>query len=412
MRSSRRSAVILLAFALVIAMGCGKPPEWPPPEPPTVSVVKPQMLPHQPTKEFTGRLVTKDPVKVIPQVSGQLVAREFKDGDYVEEGKTVLFRIDPVLYKADVEKAKADIARAVADIANWTAQTDRDKAEYLRQKQQYEGGAGSKNEYDKAAANLKVSEAQIDVAKASKSAGEAAMKKADQNLKYCTIYAPATGKLSQSLVSPGALVDAFKTELVSVYPLNPIYAVWEVDELTSRWYRDQIAAGQIPNPTDPATPLAVTIRLKNEKDFTTNSNDKSRNSILDYYDPFLVRETGTRTLRATFENVITKGPKGENIPTLLSAGDSVRVRVSAGSARPVLAVPETVIFRQQRKQYVYVVEDGKAQLREVEPGANFNGMVEVNRRTSPSVKLGLDENDSVVADNLLRVRPGIPVTVK
>ena len=89
-----------------------------------MAVVRPKVTPLRPTKEFTGRLVTKDPVKVIPQVTGRLLSREFKDGDYVEEGKTVLFRIDPVLYKADVEKAKADIARAKADIANWTAQID------------------------------------------------------------------------------------------------------------------------------------------------------------------------------------------------------------------------------------------------------------------------------------------------
>jgi hypothetical protein len=75
-------------------------------------------------------------------------------------------------------------------------------------------------------------------------------------------------------------------------------------------------------------------------------------------------------------------------------------------------VPETVVFSQQRKQYVYVVADGKAQLREIEPGAAFGGLVEVNRRASAAAPTGLDENDSVVADNLLRVRPGIPVTVK
>ena len=95
-----------------------------------------------------------------------------------------------------------------------------------------------------------------------------------------------------------------------------------------------------------------------------------------------------------------------------SAGDSVRVRVSAGEQRQVLAVPESVVFSQQRKQYVYVVADGKAQLREVETGAAFDGMVEVNRRASSTSTTGLDENDTVIADNLLRVRPGIPVTVK
>jgi hypothetical protein len=39
-------------------------------------------------------------------------------------------------------------------------------------------------------------------------------------------------------------------------------------------------------------------------------------------------------------------------------------------------------------------------------------MVEVNRRSSATATTGLDETDSVIADNLLRVRPGIPVTVK
>ena len=78
----------------------------------------------------------------------------------------------------------------------------------------------------------------------------------------------------------------------------------------------------------------------------------------------------------------------------------------------MLAVPESVVFSQQRKQYVYVVADGKAQLREVEPGAAFDGLVEVNRRASASAPTGLDESDAVIADNLLRVRPGIPVTVK
>ncbi|HUR55287.1 MAG TPA: hypothetical protein VMZ71_14225, partial [Gemmataceae bacterium] len=240
----------------------------------------------------------------------------------------------------------------------------------------------------------------------------AAQAKADENLRYCLIKAPTSGRVSQSLVAAGALVDAYKTELVSVYPVTPVYAVWEIDELTSLWYRDQIRSGALGDPRNPATPLAVTIKLKDEKGFTADGKDRSRNSVADYVDPEIVRGTGTRTIRATFENAPRTGPKGEVLPPLLSAGDSVRVRLSAGTQRPVLTVPETVVFSQQRKQYVYVVVDGKAQLREVEPGAAFDGVVEVNRRTSASVAAGLDESDAVIADNLLRVRPGIPVTVK
>ncbi|HEX3149298.1 MAG TPA: efflux RND transporter periplasmic adaptor subunit [Gemmataceae bacterium] len=404
--------IATFGVATAIIAGCGSgPAQLPPPEPPTVAVTKPRLTPLRPTKEFSGRLVTKDSVKVIPQVTGRLLNREFKDGDYVEEGKTVLFRIDPVLYKAEVEKAKADIAKAEADKANWTAQLARDKAEFER----LNSGAKlaiTKSDLDKAAASVKVDEAQIDLAKAGGLAADAALTKAEENLKYCTIFAPATGRLGQSLVSAGTIVDAYKTELVSVFPINPVYATFEIDELTSLWYREQIRAGAIADPRNPNSPLTVTIKLKNEKDFTTNPNDRSRNGVVDYIDPEIVRSTGTRTIRATLDNTPRKGPNGEWLSPYLSAGDSVRVRVPAGAVRDVLAVPESVVFSQQRKQYVYVVVDGKAQLREVEPGATFNGLVEVNRRASASATSGLDENDAIVADNLLRVRPGIPVTVK
>jgi RND family efflux transporter MFP subunit len=414
MHPSRLHSTLGLAMGLAgtFVIGCGTgPPQLPPPEPPTVAVVKPKVTPLRPTKEFTGRLVTKDPVKVIPQVTGRLLKREFKDGDYVEEGKTVLFRIDPVLYQAEVEKTKADIARSVADIANWKAQIDRDKAEFDRLRQ----GANlavTKSELDKAAANVKVSEAQLDVSKANKGSADAALIKAEENVKYCTIYAPASGRLGQSLVSSGTVVDAYKTELVSVYPINPVYATWEIDEQTSRWYRDQIRTGAIPDPRSPSTPLIVTIKFKDEKSFTTDTSDRSRNGVMDYIDPEIVRATGTRTLRATFENPLKKDSNGAWLTPPLSAGDSVRVRVPAGSAREVLAVPEAIVFSQQRRQYVYVVADGKAQLREVETGAAFDGMVEVNRRPSAASSTGVDESDVVIADNLLRVRPGIPVTVK
>jgi RND family efflux transporter MFP subunit len=404
--------ILTTGVGVAIIAGCGSgQSQLPPPEPPTVAVVRPKLTQLRPTKEFSGRLVTKDPVKVIPQVTGRLLNRDFKDGDYVEEGKTVLFRIDPVIYKAEVEKAKADIARAAADKANWTAQLARDKAEFDRLNQGAKL-AVTKSDLDKAAANVKVDEAQIDLTKAAGSAADAALTTAEENLKYCTITAPATGRLGQSLVSAGTTVDAYKTELVSVYPINPVYATFEIDELTSLWYREQIRAGAIPDPRHPNSPLKVTIKLKNEKDFTTNLNDRSRNGVVDYIDPEIARATGTRTIRATFENTPQKGPNGEMLSPYLSAGDSVRVRVPAGAAHEVLTIPESIVFSQQRKQYVYVVADGKAQLREVEPGAAFSGLVEVNRRVSASATTGLDESDSVIADNLLRVRPGIPVTVK
>jgi multidrug efflux pump subunit AcrA (membrane-fusion protein) len=169
-----------------------------------------------------------------------------------------------------------------------------------------------------------------------------------------------------------------------------------VDELTSLWYRDQIyEKKEIPNPRNESTPLRCWITFKNGRTYPPRDQP---GQPVDYIDPILVRGTGTRTVRATFPN-----PDGR-----LSGGDSVRVTVDAGRPREVLTVPETAVFAQQRKRYVYVAstspEGDKAELREVEPGASFDGLVIIDK--------GLTTSDRVIVDNLLRVRPGVPVKIQ
>ncbi len=404
---------VAIAVGICAAGGCGKGPgALSPPEPPAVAVINPKVVKQRPTREFNARLMTKDPVKVVPRVSARLIAREFKDGAYVEGGKTVLFRIDPTLFKADVDIAKADIAKAQAEIAKWIAQIETDQAEYARVKHNYGAGTGSKSDLDKADASVKVSIAHLQASKVVKLSYEAALAKAEEKLNYCTIYAPTTGRVGPCLAAPGALLEAGKSELVSVHPTNPIYALWEVDELTYLWYRDQTRAGSTGDANNHATPIMCTIKQTNELDYTTDASDHARNAAIEFVDPDIKRGTGPRTIRAAFENLPMRGPKGELLPPPLSSLDSVRVRVSAGAGRQVLAVPESVIFTQQRKQYVYVVAEGKAQLRLVEPGEPFDGLVEVNRRASARSPSGLDESDTVIADNLIRIRPGTIVKVR
>ena len=397
-RPHRCASLVGLALGLLAALvGCGKPPQpLAPPEAPTVSVRNPHLRDYAPTKEFTGRLVTKDPVKVIPQVSGMILRRAFTEGQVIEKDKTVLFEIDRVQFEADLKKAQADVAKADADIKNWNAQTKLADAELARADESYKKGAAGKTDLDKAVANLDVAKAQIDVSKAARAAAVAAEAKATENLRYCTILAPATGKIALAKVSEKSIVDAYKTELVEVFPTDPIYAVAEVDELTSLWYRDQIyEKKEIPNPLDKATPLRCRITLKDGKTYPPTGQP---GQAVDYIDPIIVRGTGTRVIRATFPN-----PGG-----ILSGGDSIRLTVDAGRPRQVLAITETAVFAQQRKRYVYVAmssaEGDKADLREVEPGPSFDGLV--------VIESGLTPADRVIVDNLLRVRPGVKVQVK
>ncbi|MDB5307734.1 MAG: hypothetical protein JWO38_1936 [Gemmataceae bacterium] len=400
-RSAGATGLLALVFSVA---GCGKPPQpLAPPDAPTVAVQHPAMRGYTPTKEFTGRLATKDPVHVQPQVSGMIVRRAFKEGETVKGpvrlfGAVVrpgdlLFEIDKTLYDADLWKAKADVLRAEADIKNWGAQIRLADAELTRVDEAFKKGAGPKTDLDKALANLDVAKAQLDSSRATKESAIAAQAKAAENLRYCTITAPATGRVGIAQVAEKSVVDAYKATLVDVYPVDPIYAIWEVDELNSLWYRAEIEAGKVGDPRKGT--LMCSIMLKDEKTF-------SAPVPITYYDPEIIRGTGTRTIRAEIPNPDRPGRR------LYSSGDSVRVRVDAGGTQQVLTVPETAVFAQQQRRYVYVAtatpEGDKAELREVEPGASFDGFVIVEQ--------GLTTADRVIVDNLLRVRPGVKVQAK
>ena len=285
-RSTASAGFVLAIFA--VSAGCGKsPPPLAPPDAPTVSIQNPQLRSYAPTKEFSGRLVTKDPVKVVPQVSGMITRREFKESDLVEKDKTLLFEIEKTQFDADLKKAKADIARADADIKNWIAQIKLAEAEFARADEAFKKGVVGKTDFDKAVANVDVAKAQLDVAKASRSSAVAAEAKAAENLRYCTIFAPADGRIGLAKVAEKSIVDAYKTELVEVYPINPIYAVADVDELTSLWYRDQIyEKKQIPDPRDKDTPLRCWVTLKNGRTYPPPGQP---GQPVDYIDPILVR---------------------------------------------------------------------------------------------------------------------------
>lgn len=410
MRVSHRpitGAALAIALSAASLPGCGKPPApLAPPDAPTVTARNPEVRPYSPTKEFSGRLVTRDPVTVIPQVSGMLRPRLFDEGQEVQGPYTLfgyavapgmrMFEIDKTQFVADLQKAKADIAKADADAKNWTAQIRLREAEFAQADDAFKRAVGSKNDLDKAAANVDVARAQLDVAKATKDSAVAAEAKAAENLRYCTITAPVSGRTRRALVPNNSVVDAYKTELVEISPLDELYAVFEVDELTSLWYREQIYEKKtIKDPRNAATPLRCWITLRDGR--TYPPRDKPGQPV-SFIDPELVRSTGTRLIRATFPNADRR----------LSPGDSVLVRVDAGEGGQVLTVPETAVFAQQRKRYVYVVasspEGDKAVLREVEPGASFDGVVIIEN--------GLATSDRVIVDNLLRVRPGSKVQVQ
>ena len=101
-------------------------------------------------------------------------------------------------------------------------------------------------------------------------------------------------------------------------------------------------------------------------------------------------QLGTVQLRAEFAN-----PDLAVLP-----GQFVRAQVHAGE-EPAFVVPQAAIINGERGKAVWTVKDGKALTTPVEVGGWVGD--------GWAVRKGLNEGDSVIVDNLLKLRPGAPV---
>ncbi len=102
---------------------------------------------------------------------------------------------------------------------------------------------------------------------------------------------------------------------------------------------------------------------------------------------------GTQQLRAEFAN-----PSHRLLP-----GQFVRVRIVAGRQENVFLVPQSAVLQSEKGHFVFVDDNGKAAIRPVETGA-WSGSDWI-------IRSGLNAGDRVIVDNLIKLRPGAPVTV-
>jgi membrane fusion protein (multidrug efflux system) len=102
---------------------------------------------------------------------------------------------------------------------------------------------------------------------------------------------------------------------------------------------------------------------------------------------------GTQQLRAEFDN-----PREQLVP-----GQFVRVRIVAAQQDNVFLVPQTAVMQTEKGKFLFVDNNGKADIRPVETG-EWSG-------TNWIIRSGLKAGDRVIVDNLLKLRPGAPIAV-
>ena len=319
---------------------------------------------------FLGQFSAIDRVELRAQVGGLLTEIHFQDGQIVHKGD-LLFVIDPRPYEIKLEQAQAALLTATARVA--LADNQLSRATSLKRNE-----FATQETVDQRTNDQDASRAAVEDAKAR-------VRDAELDLEYCRVTAPFTGRIGARQVSIGGLVSGSRagvsatTLLATLVSLDPIYLNFDMSESDFLVFsRERARLGG---------PLAdeVAIGLSDENTFL-------RKGRLDFVDNSLDRSSGTIHARATVPN-----------PDLfLAPGQFARLRVAVAPPTSVLLLPDAAVVLDQSQHLVMTVaSDGTVVPKIVETG-DLRGGLRV-------IRSGLNANDSVVIDGLVRAIPGTKV---
>lgn len=331
--------------------GAGAPGGAMGPMPVTALAVQSQRLPAM--LEVTAQTEGAREIEVRAQVAGILVKRLFTEGDTVKAGQP-LFQIDPATY----DNAAAE-ARAKAE------QTER---ELQRLKGLLPQKAISQKEYDDAVSANAVA--------------QAARKQAELQLARSIVRAPAAGVTGRALKSEGNLIGTANDNslLTTISQVNPL------------WVRFSLADGEIAKlPNGKLNPKDISGVELVLPDGSTYAQRGKINFLGSTIDPNL----GTLQLRAEFPNA-----EGKLLP-----GQFVRARLLLGEREGVFLVPQSAVVQTEQATLLMTVDaEGKVAPRPVQLGEWYG--------KDWVVLGGLKDGDQVIVDNLMKLRPGMPVAPK
>lgn len=310
-----------------------------------------------------GTVTPLKTVVVRSRVAGVLDEVLFEEGARVEAGDP-LAQIDPAPFEAQLAQAEGQLQENRAQLEN--AQVDLNLYQGL-----YEEDSIARQQLDSQAALVrqlrganKSSQAQVDEARL--------------QLSWTTITAPISGRLGLRRVDAGNLIAANEEEgLVTLTQTQPIAVLFTIPEVQVNALRDAMAeSGE----------LRVEALSRDEQEVMAVGKLATLDNQID-------TATGTLRLKAVFANE----------DEALFPNQFVNVRLRLAEIDNVLTLPTAAVQHGSQGDYVYVVEEGKAYIRQVELGPTDNERV--------AIVSGLKEGAQVVLEGLDRLRDGRAVVI-
>jgi HlyD family secretion protein len=362
-----------------------------------------------------GKIQPEVDVKISPYISGEVVELYVKEGDEVKKSD-LLARIDPEIYisnyeriEASLQMQKANLANAKARLAQANAQFVKAEEDYKRNKKLFEQKVISEADFDAATSVFTVAKEEVTAAQEnvkaaefSVSSSQASLREANENLTRTSIYAPNDGTVSRLSVEKGERVTGASqfssgTEIMRIADLDRMVVNVEVNE-------NDIVRVSMYDTCIIEVDAYLTHKFKGVvTEIATSANvvGVSADQVTNFEVKILILEDSYQDLVS--DEGIIKSPFRPGMSATVdiqteTAADIVTIPIQAVTTRSDTAVMEssedteetaTEDSNEELKEIVFLFENGKAVLREVETGIQDNMYIEIQE--------GLEVGDEVIA---------------
>lgn len=301
------------------------------------------VTPHRLTERFAtvGTILADEQIEIRSEIAGVIDEIRFAEGSQVVPGELLVQIVDAEFV------AERDRARYQVELARLREE---------RQKDLFEQGLTSRDDYDLALSRLNVLEAELRLAEA--------------QLAKTQIRAPFAGIIGLRRVSRGA----------ALAPQMPIATLQKIDTVKMEF-------------TVPES-YAATLQVGESVRFRVKGSDREHQGVIYAFEPNVDRETRSLRARARSSN-----PDGDLLP-----GAFADVDLAIREIEDALTVPALSIIPELGSKKVFIVEDGKAVPRLVETGVRTPTEVQIIR--------GLEPGDRVIVSAIQRLSSGLPVRAR
>lgn len=337
-----------------------------------------------PTIVATGTVQPVEDVILSPLVSGQIIRRDptFSPGGFVKKNQ-VLLQIDPSDYRNTLELRKSELLQSETALA-----TEMGRQQIAEQDLELISNDSlfGDNPLSEEERQLVLRKPQLNAVKATINAAKASVGQAQLNLDRTTIRAPFDAHILSQNVTKGSQVS-------------------QGDDL-----------GRLVGTEHYWVIAAVPVSKLQWLDFSSNGSDKGSHVRIEnptawppntYREGYLDKQIGALDGQTRLARVLVKVPdplsttKAMEEQPKLMIGTFVEVKIQGNPVKDVVRLSRDYI---RNNQTVWVMEDGKLEIRDVE--------IVLTDDTHSYISKGLEQGDMVVTTNLSTVTDGIELRTK